>query len=82
MSNIEQNTIDKLFRDLIRVYSTSATSMIGLNSIQTAIEELVCENSDFYGEITLEEIKEFFTEYFSKIKRCGITFNTRICCQN
>jgi len=51
MSNIEQHTIDKLFRDLIRVYSTSATSMIGLNAIQTAIEELVCEDSDFSGEI-------------------------------
>ena len=48
---MEQHTIDKLFRDLIRVYSTSATSVIGLNAIQTAIEELVCEDSDFYGEI-------------------------------
>ena len=44
--NKDQKTIDKLFRDLIRVYSTSATSMIGLNSIQTAIEELVCEEND------------------------------------
>ena len=51
MSNIEQNTIDKLFRDLIRVYSTSATSMIGLDSIQTAIKELVCEDNDLVGEI-------------------------------
>ena len=51
MSNIEQHTIDKLFRDLIRVYSTSATSMIGLESIQTAIEELVCKDSDLTTEI-------------------------------
>ena len=51
MLNIEQQTIDKLFRDLIRVYSTSATSMIGLDSFQTAIEELVCENDDFGAEI-------------------------------
>jgi len=51
MSNIEQHTIDKLFRDLIRVYSTSATSMIGLESIQTAIKELVCEDNDLVGEI-------------------------------
>ena len=51
MSNIEQHTIDKLFRDLIRVYSTSATSMIGLDSIQTAIEELVCKDSDLATEI-------------------------------
>ena len=51
MSNIEQHTIDKLFRDLIRVYSTSATSMIGLDSIQTAIKELVCEDSDLFKEI-------------------------------
>ena len=51
MSNIEQHTIDKLFRDLIRVYSTSATSMIGLESIQTAIKELVCKDSDLTTEI-------------------------------
>ena len=51
MSNIEQHTIDKLFRDLIRVYSTSATSMIGLDSIQTAIKELVCEDNDLFREI-------------------------------
>ena len=51
MSNIEQQTIDKLFRDLIRVYSTSATSMVGLDSIQTAIKELVCEDSDLFKEI-------------------------------
>ena len=51
MSNIEQHTIDKLFRDLSRVYSTSATSMIGLESIQTAIKELVCKDSDLITEI-------------------------------
>ena len=51
MSNIEQHTIDKLFRDLIRVYSTSATSRIGLESIQTAIKELVCKDSDLTTEI-------------------------------
>ena len=51
MSTIEQQTIDKLFRDLIRVYSTSGTSMIGLDSIQTAIKELVCEDNDLVGEI-------------------------------
>ena len=51
MSSIEQHTIDKLFRDLIRVYSTSATSIIGLDSIQTAIEELVCDNGDLATEI-------------------------------
>ena len=51
MSNIEQHTIDKLFRDLIRVYSTSATSMLGLDSIQTAIKELVCEDNDLFREI-------------------------------
>ena len=51
MSNIEQHTIDKLFRDLSRVYSTSATSMIGLASIKTAIEELVCNDNDLATEI-------------------------------
>ena len=51
MENIKQHTIDKLFRDLIRVYSTSATSVIGLNAIQTAIEELVCKNNDLGDEI-------------------------------
>ena len=51
ISSIEQQTIDKLFRDLIRVYSTSATSIIGLDSIQTAIEELVCKDSDLDSEI-------------------------------
>ena len=51
MLNIEQQTIDKLFRDLIRVYSTSATSMIGLDSIKTAIEELFCKDSELVNEI-------------------------------
>ena len=46
MSNLEQQTIDKLFRDLIRVYSTSATSMIGLDAIKMAITELACEEED------------------------------------
>ena len=49
--NKDQKTIDKLFRDLIRVYSTSATSMIGLDSIQTAIGELGCENINLGNEI-------------------------------
>ena len=47
----EQHTIDKLFRDLIRVYSTSATSVIGLDSFQTAIEELVCSDKQLVTEI-------------------------------
>ena len=51
MSHIEQQTINKLFRDLSRVYSTSATSMIGLDSIKAAIEELVCNDSDLATEI-------------------------------
>jgi len=49
--NKDQKTIDKLFRDLIRVYSTSATSMIGLDSIQTAIGELGCEDINLGNEI-------------------------------
>ena len=51
MSNIEQHTIDKLFRDLSRVYSTSATSMIGLDSVKAAIAELVCNDSNLATEI-------------------------------
>ena len=51
MSNLEQQTINKLFRDLIRVYSTSATSMIGLDSIKMAITELVCEEGGLADEI-------------------------------
>ena len=47
-----QHTIDKLFRDLIRVYSTSATSLIGLDSFHTAIKELVCKDKDLGVEIT------------------------------
>ena len=52
MTHIEQQTIDKLFRDLVRVYSTSATSIIGLDSFQQAIEELVCNDRDLAIEIT------------------------------
>ena len=52
MTQIEQHTIDKLFRDLIRVYSTSATSIIGLGSFQTALAELVCNDKDLATEIT------------------------------
>ena len=47
----DQKTIDKLFRDLIKVYSSSATSMIGLDSIQTAIEELRCADINLGSEI-------------------------------
>mgnify|MGYP000028717106 CR=1 FL=1 len=47
----DQKTIDKLFRDLIKVYSSSATSMIGLDSIQTAIEELRCTDINLGSEI-------------------------------
>ena len=47
----DQKTIDKLFRDLIKVYSSSATSMIGLDSIQTAIRELGCEDINLGNEI-------------------------------
>ena len=50
--NKDQKTIDKLFRDLIRVYSTSATSIIGLDSFHTAIKELVCTDKDLEAEIT------------------------------
>ena len=50
--NKDQKTINKLFRDLIRVYSTSATSLIGLDSFQTAIKELVCRDNDLEAEIT------------------------------
>ena len=51
MSNLEQQTIDKLFRDLIRVYSTSATSMIGLDAIKMAITELACDEDGLADEI-------------------------------
>ena len=51
MSNLEQQTIDKLFRDLIRVYSTSATSVIGLDSIKMAITELACDEAGLADEI-------------------------------
>ena len=51
MSNLEQQTIDKLFRDLIRVYSTSATSMIGLDAIKMAITELACDEAGLSDEI-------------------------------
>ena len=47
----DQKTINKLFRDLIRVYSTSTTSMIGLDSMQTAIKELICKNNNLEREI-------------------------------
>ena len=49
--NNDQKIINKLFRDLIKVYSTSATSIIGLDSIQTAIEELICENNNLEREL-------------------------------
>ena len=51
MTQRGQQTIDKLFRDLSRVYSTSATSIIGLDSFKTAIEELVCNDRDLAAEI-------------------------------
>ena len=57
MLNIEQQTIDKLFRDLTRIYSTSATSLIGLVSIKTAIEELTCDDVyDAANHITKKDL--------------------------
>ena len=49
----EQQTIDKLFRDLIRVYSSSETSIVGINSMQIAIEELNCTDDDFMKSILM-----------------------------
>ena len=66
--NNDQKTIDKLFRDLTRVYSTSVTSMIGLNSIQTAIDELVCNDSDL-----IEEVKKSLENFESDLD----LFNTK-----
>ena len=66
MGNIEQHTIDKLFRDLIRVYSSSATSMIGLESIQTAINELVIKDSNLNVEIgKLSDVVKHTTRYYN-----------------
>ena len=62
MSNLEQQTIDKLFRDLIRVYSTSATSMIGLDAIKMAITELACDEGELADKINkLSTKKKKFT---------------------
>ena len=49
--NDDQITINKLFRDLIRVYSSSKTSLIGLDSFRTAIKELICSKNEFGKEI-------------------------------
>ena len=43
--NNEQQIINKLFRDLVRVYSSTATSMIGLESFIKAINELECDRN-------------------------------------
>ena len=49
--NNDQKIIDKLFRDLVKVYSTSATSLIGLDAVENAITDLVCNDNNLAKEI-------------------------------
>ena len=52
MSNKDQLVLDALFRDIVKFYSSSQTSIITLNAISTAITELECPTEDFKMELT------------------------------
>jgi translation initiation factor 2B subunit (eIF-2B alpha/beta/delta family) len=52
MSNNDQLVLDALFRDIVKFYSSSQTSIITLNAITAAIIELECPTEDFKMELT------------------------------
>ena len=52
MSNNDQLVLDALFRDIVKFYSSSQTSIITLNAITAAITELECPTEDFKMELT------------------------------
>jgi len=52
MSNNDQQVLDALFRDIVKFYSSSQTSIITLNAITAAITELECPTEDFKMELT------------------------------
>lgn len=52
MSNNDQLVLDALFRDIVKFYSSSQTSIITLNAITAAITELECPPEDFKMELT------------------------------
>ena len=52
MNNKDQVVLDALFRDIVKFYSSSQTSIITLNAITAAITELECPTEDFKMELT------------------------------
>ena len=52
MSNKDQLVLDALFRDIVKFYSSSQTSLITLQALQTSITELDCPDEDFAKELT------------------------------
>ena len=52
MSNKDQLVLDALFRDIVKFYSSSQTSLITLQALQTSITELDCPDEDFATELT------------------------------
>jgi len=52
MSNNDKLVLDALFRDIVKFYSSSQTSIITLNAITAAITELECPTEDFKMELT------------------------------
>ena len=52
MSNKDQLVLDALFRDIVKFYSSSQTSLITLQALQTSITELDCPAENFAAELT------------------------------
>ena len=48
MSTIDQKILDSLFRDIVKFYSSSQTSLVTLQSIIESIRDLEC-NEDMFG---------------------------------
>ena len=51
MSTIDQKILDSLFRDIVKFYSSSQTSLITLRAIIKAVKFLECEDDMFCVQI-------------------------------
>ena len=51
MSKIDQKILDSLFRDIVKFYSSSKTSIITLRALINAIKFLECKDDMFRAQI-------------------------------
>ena len=51
MSTVDQKILDSLFRDIVKFYSSSQTSLITLGAMTKAVHSLECEDDMFRAQI-------------------------------